>query len=391
MRRQERFLALALTSRGPARPQGMRPLPRSVATLAGLVAGSLLLGCASAPSGPDPIDPPPSPSAHWYFPPTVGSVWATARPSEAGFDSVALTAALDWAGTQQSRAVVVLWRGRLVAERYWNGWTTNTAGPWFSAGKTVTSALVTHLAALGRLSLDAPVRHQLGTGWSRAPLTEPAITIRHLLSMTSGLDDSLRFVSAPGSRFYYNNPAYYQLFGVLERASGQTVPRLADSLLFSRIGMSRTTATPSTDTGQPGFIFRGSARDFARFGLLMLHYGRWDGAMVLQDTASLAQARRWSGSDNQSYGWLWWLNGGASHRLPGPYGLPTGAGPLFPAAPADLVAALGLDDKKLYLVPSRDLVIVRLGDRAPVSGSASPAAVSSFDNRWWTQLTAAMR
>lgn len=369
----------------------MRLLRRPVALIAGTVFGSLLAGCASSSTAPDAPEAPPTSSTGWYFPPTVGATWETVRPSEAGFDSVGLAAALDWAGTQQSTAVVVLWRGRLVAERYWDGWTTTTAGPWFSAGKTITSALVTHLAAQGRLSLDAPVHSQLGTGWSRAPLAEPAITIRHLLSMASGLDDSLAFVAAPGGRFFYNNPGYYQLFGVLERASGQTVPQLAESLLFSRIGMSRSTATPSLDTGEPGFIFRGSARDFGRFGLLMLQHGRWNGAVVLQDSVLLAQARRWSGTDNQSYGWLWWLNGASSYRLPGPYLLPTGDGPLFPAAPADLVAALGKDDKKLYLVPSRDLVIVRLGDRAPASGALSPAAVSSFDNAWWTRLSTAMR
>jgi hypothetical protein len=55
------------------------------------------------------------------------------------------------------------------------------------------------------------------------------------------------------------------------------------------------------------------------------------------------------------------------------------------------VAALGKDDKKLYLVPSLDLVLVRLGDRAPISGGVSPAAISTFDNALWTRLMAARR
>jgi hypothetical protein len=50
------------------------------------------------------------------------------------------------------------------------------------------------------------------------------------------------------------------------------VPQVAGELLFSRIGMSRTVAIPSTDTGEPGFIFAGPARDVARFGVLMLQY-----------------------------------------------------------------------------------------------------------------------
>jgi CubicO group peptidase (beta-lactamase class C family) len=372
----------------PPRPSG-RATCRLVAS-----AAVLLLGCADGPAAPPATPAPPAAppaGATWYFPPRTGTTWATVRPAEAGFDSAALAGALDWAGGQRTTAVVVLWRGRLVAERYWDGWSASTAGPWFSAGKTITSALVTHLAAEGRLSLDAPVRSVLGPGWSRAPVTEPSITVRHLLAMTSGLDDSLAYVAPPATRFYYNNPAYYQLFEVLARASGQTVPRLADSVLFTPVGMTRSIAVPSTDTGEPGFIFAGSARDFARFGLLLLQHGRWDGTTVLRDSVSLAQARRWSGTDNLSYGWLWWLNGGTSHRTPGPYLLPTQPGPLVPEAPADLVAALGKDDKKLYLVASRDLVVVRLGERAPVSGGVSPLSVSSFDNALWSRLRAALR
>jgi hypothetical protein len=56
-----------------------------------------------------------------------------------------------------------------------------------------------------------------------------------------------------------------------------------------------------------------------------------------------------------------------------------------------MAAALGKDDKKLYLVPSLDLVVVRTGDRAPISGSTSPDAVSSFDNAFWTRLMSARR
>lgn len=326
-----------------------------------------------------------------YFPPTDNSFWLTARPVEAGFDSVALAAALDWAGTQQSYGIVVLWRGRLVAERYWAGWTSNTRGPLFSAGKSITSALVMQMIAEGKLSLDTSVSAILGNGWSRATSGESAITVRHLLSMASGLNDSLQTIVAPGTKFYYNNPAYYQLFAVLSQVSGLTVPQLAASRIFGPIGMTRALAFENTDTGEPGYIFLSSARDFARFGLLLQAGGRWSGTAVLSDSAALQQSRRYSGTDNLSYGWLWWLNGAASHRTPGPYLLPTNAGPLIPAAPSDLVAALGLDDKKLYLVPSRELVIVRLGDRAPIAGVGNPEAGSGFDNEWWLRLSAAFR
>ena len=355
------------------------------------LSSAALLACAADATGAS--TPTTSAPPAWYFPPTTGSAWTTARPSDAGFDSTALASALDWAMSQSSDAVVVLWRGRLVAERYASGVTATTRGPVFSAGKTITGALVGQLAAEGRLHLDSSVTRYLGAGWSRVPsaATERTITVRHLLAMASGLDDSLRTVVAAGPRFYYNNPAYYQLFGILEAVSGQTVQQLAAARLFGPIGMPLALAFANTDTGEPGFIFTMPAREFARFGLLVLRHGRWDATTVLQDSVFLTQSRRPSGTDNGAYGWLWWLNGSTSHRTPGPYALPTNAGALFPSAPTDLVAALGKDDKKLYLVPSLDLVIVRLGDRAPISGGVSPDAISTFDNAFWTRLMAARR
>lgn len=341
---------------------------------------------ASACSGDGPSAPPVQ--VAWYFP-ASDATWARVSPSQAGFDSVALESALDWAAAQESFGVVLLWRGRIVTERYTNSWVSSTRYPVYSAGKTITSALITQMVAEGRLSLDQSVTSIIGAGWSRATSGESAITVRHLLSMVSGLDDSLKTVTGAGSSFYYNNPAYYQLFAVLESVSGLSTGALASNRLFSRIGMTRALSFANEDTGEPGHIFLMSARDFARFGLLVLRHGRWGTDTILADSAALAQSRRYSGTTNQSYGWLWWLNGGISYRTPGPSFLPTVSGPLIPSAPADLVAALGADDKKLYVVPSMDLVVVRLGDRAPVSGAASPAAISTFDNALWTRLMAA--
>lgn len=359
---------------------GLHSLCRFWAGVALVVAAH---GCADAA----PTAPLPAPG--WFFP-SGDATWLTVRPRDAGFDSTALDAALTWAGGQNSSAVVVVWRGRIVAERYWAGWTTQTRGPYFSAGKTITAALLLDLAQEGLVSLNARAGTYLGAGWSRAGSAEDSITVRHLLSMASGTDDSLRRVFAPSAqRFYYNNPAYYQLFGVAAAADGRTFPALAQQRLLDPIGMTRTVLIANEDTGEPGFIFWGSARDFARFGILTLNHGRWNGTQVVADSAMLRDARTPSGSDNPSYGWLWWLNGGASYRTPGPYLLPTNAGPMFPNAPADLAAALGKDDKKLYVVPSLDLVVVRLGDRATISGSVSPDAISSFDNAFWTRLMAA--
>jgi CubicO group peptidase (beta-lactamase class C family) len=332
----------------------------------------------------DPKNLPP------YFPPLTGSRWDTIAPVKLGYDTAAFRSALDWAGTQQSTAVVVLWRGRIVAERYWRGWTITKDSIIASATKSVVSSIIGELARQRRLSPDSAVSKYLGTGWSRSQTSESRITVRHLLGMMSGLDDSLKFVAQPGTRFYYNTPAYHQLDAVVQGAMGQGLPAVARSVLFDRIGMNTANWKLFIDTGEPGLILSCSARDMARFGLLALNRGRWNGTPILADSAWFSTAWHQVPPDNAGYGMLWWLNGSTSYRIPGPYLLPTFPGPLFPSAPKDLVAALGKGDKKIYVIPSLELVVVRHGDEADPNGG-NPAAASAFDEQWWSRLKLAFR
>ena len=341
-------------------------------------------GPPTIPVAPDPRTLPP------YFPPLADAPWDTISPARLGYDTAALRTALDWAGTQRSTAVVIVWRGRIVAERYWRGWTVRTDSIIASATKSVVSSVVGELARQGRLSSDSAVSKYLGAGWSRSPTTESRITVRQLLGMMSGLDDSLKVVANPGSRFYYNSPAYYQLQSVVAAAAGTNLPTVARSVLFDRIGMSTANWKLNVETGVPGLILSVSARDMARFGLLALNSGRWNGTQILADSAWFNTAWRQVPPDNAGYGLLWWVNGGASYRIPGPYLLPTLQGPLIPSAPKDLVAALGKGDKKIYVIPSLELVVVRHGDEADPNGG-NPAASSSFDEQWWQRLKLAFR
>lgn len=365
----------------------------------GLLTGLLLALTACGGSGAAPTSPAPPPGGivpvnprtlPAYFPPLTGAAWDTLAPITLGYDTTALNAALDWAGTQQSTAVVILWRGRIIAERYWRGWTPTTDSIIASAGKSVVGALVGEYVRQGRIGLDSTVTRYLGAGWSRSPTTESRITVRHLLGMMSGLDDSLRLVAQPGIRFYYNNPAYYQLFGVLAAAGGTSVQASSRALLFDRIGMSTASWRLNIDTGEPGLVLSCSARDMARFGLLALNRGRWNGAQVLADSAWFAASSQAAPPDNPGYGFLWWLNGGATYRTPGPYLLPTVTGPLIRSAPPDLIAALGKGDKKIYVIPSLELVVVRHGNEADVA-PGNPLAVSAFDEQWWQRLKLAFR
>ena len=99
----------------------------------------------------------------------------------------------------------------------------------------------------------------------------------------------------------------------------------------------------------------------------------------------MAESFRPSQELNRAYGYLWWLNGGASYVLPGRG--QGGEGPFIPAAPPDLVAALGAGDKKIYVVPSLNLVVARHGGPA---GIGRAEAASAFDNRWWERLAGAI-
>jgi CubicO group peptidase (beta-lactamase class C family) len=181
-----------------------------------------------------------------------------------------------------------------------------------------------------------------------------------------------------GTRWFYNTPAYYVLFEVLEAATGQPRSEVAHAALLDRIGMVDTEFAPGGNT------FRASARDMARFGLLYLNGGRWGDEPVIEDAAYLADSITTSQSLNHAYGYLFWLNGQDSYVLASQTDGVATPGTLIPDAPADMYAALGLGDKKIYVVPSLELVVVRHGEQTGLP----QLATSSFDNVLWQKLTA---
>ena len=124
-------------------------------------------------------------------------------------------------------------------------------------------------------------------------------------------------------------------------------------------------------------MFFSKARSMARFGSLILNQGNWNGTTVLADQTYQSEMNNTSQSFNQSYGYLWWLNGKGSYMLPQSQ-LVFNTN-LIPNAPDEMFAALGKNDQKLYIIPSQKIAIVRMGD---VSGN-SQFALSSFDNELW--------
>jgi CubicO group peptidase (beta-lactamase class C family) len=198
------------------------------------------------------------------------------------------------------------------------------------------------------------------------------------MEMDSGLKENLTFEAAPGTKFFYNTPAYAVLKKVLEGASRQSLDQVTQAWLAGPAGMKDTSwrKRPGAfaDVGNPTGLVT-TPRDIARMGQLVLDGGKAaDGTRVISRTQLDALFKRTS--TNPAYARLWWLNGGA-------YSLGAGAaiarteGQLIPAAPADLVAAQGAQDRKLYVVPSRRLVVVRTGQAAPDR---------DFNQQLWTRL-----
>jgi CubicO group peptidase (beta-lactamase class C family) len=241
-----------------------------------------------------------------------------------------------------------------------------------SVQKSVISLLIGVAAEQGLLELDTPVNLLLGDGWSRATKDqESAITVRHLLSMTSGLDLALEFDAAAGTTWRYNTNAYSVLVPVLEAATRQDIAALTQAWVAQPLGLTDTAWRPrpwvrdDMDANRIGLYT--TARDLARLGQMLLNDGVWQERRVVpSDYLQLMTMP--SQALNPAYGLLWWLNG-----------QPLGDSALAPAAPGDMFAAQGALGRKLYVVPSLALVVVRLGDQPE----------EAFNHELWQRIMAA--
>ncbi|HIF34285.1 MAG TPA: class C beta-lactamase-related serine hydrolase [Planctomycetaceae bacterium] len=328
-----------------------------------------------------------------YFP---ADGWETVKPSSVGWNSGKLAAAVQFAMSRKSSGIVILYRGRILAEEYQDLQNASTRYRRMvqgqdadghpiedvaSAQKSVVSFLVGVAQEKGHVKITDPVHQHLGVGWSRAkPKQESAITIRHLMTMSSGLNDKLEFITRPGTKWKYNTSAYSQTLRTIAAASGKSPNELTGEWLTNHLGMkdSRWVERPGAKLNLAAnpYGFATSARDLARFGLLMVAKGRWNDRTLLADQDYLKAALAPSQTMNPSYGFLWWLNGQES-RVRGALRV---KGPLIASAPPDLVGAFGALGRKCYVVPSLDLVVTRLGDSPTLVGKAN------FDREFWRLL-----
>lgn len=323
-----------------------------------------------------------------YFPPIQSPEWQTATPMELDWDLTAEQELFDFLEDRNTRAFMILKDGKIAVEWYFGDHTQNSSWYWASAGKTLTAFTVGLAQKEGFLDIDDKTSNYLGEGWTNAPLEkENLITVWHQLTMTAGMDDTefdcvtpdcLSYVADAGSRWAYHNGPYTLLQSVVSTATGVPWKDYFNESLRDKIGMDGFWLSLNGSNN----VFFSTTRSMARFGLLNLSNGIWNGENILEDTQYLTNMKNTSQDLNKSYGYLWWLNGKESYRLPS---LQTEfTGELIPNAPDDTYAGLGANDQKLFIVPSQGLVIVRLGDDAS-EGLLGP---SSFDNELWAKLNA---
>ena len=307
--------------------------------------------------------PPTSPTAAE----PAGDPWSTA-------DFAELDAFLDAADTEAFRIVE---QGTVIHE--WYRTDSSYGRDIASAQKSVLSLLVGRAIADGLFGLDTHIDDVLGTGWT--PHGQSAgITVRQLLSMTSGLDDQFAVIAPPGTVWSYSG-AFAALFDVLTTTTGRQLNEIADDWLFGpAAAQTAQFYDRRSDDYAPIGLFAW-ASDLTSIGQMVL-----DVALPAVPAVWLEESLATSQPFNEAYGYLWWLNGKDSFLLPGSARVAR-PGLLVPSAPAGMVAALGKDDQKLYLVADLGLAVARLGGKAT---AGTRLARSSFDDDLW-QLLSRMR
>ncbi len=339
-----------------------------------LAAGLLALSaCAAGPDAP--------PAA------TRGQTW----------NAAALAEVTAYVKSQKSTGFLIVQDGKTIAEHNWP-LPDDPASQAFRAnfvhGQSASGALREDVASQqkslvailvgigvdkGVIDIGKPVSSYIGAGWSKATAEqEGAITVRHLLEMTSGLREDLTYAHPAGAAFFYNTPAYARLKPVLEKAAGESL-RIVTQLWLTHVVDMHDTAWEQrpaafADVGNPTGLVT-TPRDLAQLGKLVLDRGKGPAGGRVISEAQL-DAMLTPTATNPAYGRLWWLNGGAYSFGAGPAAART-EGQLIPSAPRDLVAALGAQDRKLFVVPSMKLIVVRTGQAAPDR---------DFDTRLWRLL-----
>lgn len=302
----------------------------------------------------------------------------------AGVDWQKLDAAVDQAfvdatehQTLDTRAVLVVYKGEIIAEKYAEGFDQKSRFLSWSASKSVISALIGTMVTENKLALDgfAPVPE-----WSAKGDGRGKITLRSLLNMTSGLsftedyipgNDSTTMlfrdgymaqyaankalVTEPDTKWYYSSGTTNILSSILKRTVGGSLKDLHTyswNHFFKPVGMTSAVFEPDVSGSYVGSsYFYATAQDWARFGLLYLNEGKVGGKQVLSKDWVAYSQQATPLAPKGIYGAQFWHNGGQTEQPER----------VLPGAPKDLFWANGYAGQHIAIIPSRNAVVIRLG------------------------------
>lgn len=284
---------------------------------------------------------------------------------------------------KNTRAVLVVYKDHIIAEKYAEGITKDSRILGWSMTKSLVSTLIGVLVKEGKLSLDTPAPFE---EWQNDERRH--ITVNHLLQMSSGLawDENYETLSdvtrmlfletdmtrseidntlehEPGTFWNYSSGTSNLLSGII-RKQFKTHQEYLDfpySAFIDKIGMHSMLLEADVSGNYVGSSYAwATARDWAKFGLLYLHKGHWNGEQVI-DSSWIDYVATPVPDSDKKYGGHFWLNAGGA----------------MPDAPKDIFYARGFQGQRVFIIPSKDMVVVRFGlsDRGAVDFNAMLTAI----------------
>ena len=320
--------------------------------------------------------------------------WPTGLPEAHGMDPQRLARAADLAGENDSNCMVVIRHGTIVGEWYWQGTAPTTRVKNWSVTKAVSSAVVGVAIDRGDIGSVDEFASDYIEAWEDSE--HAGIRIEDLLSMSSGLrfdmiadnvsmplaDDMTRLAiespvdNPPGALWEYNNHSVQTIEAVLRSATGMAPDEYANTHLFDPIGMD--VDWKRDEVGQPAMYMNANAscRDNARLAYLFMKEGCWNGERILS-ASWVRQSTSPSTSMNRGYGYWWWLNG--EEPLLDSVSFEDKQRMMHEFAPHDAYCGVGLGNQFVEVIPSLDMVVVRLGTAPHDDLSAWADPVGLYD------------
>jgi CubicO group peptidase (beta-lactamase class C family) len=356
-----------------------RNLPALLASL------FLVVGCGGGGSYPD-YDKPKEPASFTVTPQSTGDGWNVSTPAAEGLNTQQIVSTYESIRDGHFPGVdsmVVVRNQRLVAEGYFNGFGAQTVHDLRSTGKSFISTLVGIASDQALVGLDDPLAQHIPNFETHRNMdaAKRAITLRHLLNMSSGLDcddddsastgqeeklyDSkdwigymldLRMIAEPGATAHYCTGGVVLLGHVVSLRSGMALDAFAQHWLLGPLDIQQSEWRRSPDgktTGATGFGLR--PRDAAKLGALFSAEGLWNGTRVVPESWVMTTRERAVTLGSQGYGYLWWKRT-----------FPVGAGQV------ESVYAAGNGGNYVFIVPSHELVVAFTGSNYSTARSNTP-------------------